>query len=1225
MKKTLRLIAALLVFCFTATCFPPTGLAAGRTTHILTDGGELLTALASASNGDTIQCSGLISVGTSDGTDAPWVIDKNVTIEGGTLTVHRGGIVLNADVTFRNTTIDFTTSMRNAIMANGHTLVLDGVTTSNFSFNLFCGGLILGHEEGQFTVPAPGSMGEIIIQGNTCLQGKDSYGMGNIYAGNLCIGGTDEAHNKPEHNGAPNQFSGNARIRIENHGDPGSGVLPLGQIYAGGAQQRIPVGAAGGKQTTPDPDNYTVSGTVTIEGAKIPSVDGFGSGATNIVYQGNAYLASKTWSGISQLTVETGHLNLEPGSSFRDDPALSVNSGAKLNLAGLNCDLTASSFQGGGSIALGLDQCLTISGQVEGQTGVATGGFSNNASSSRPIDGHTYLQAPQSTDTSFQLLPHSSSPNASLVRDSSGNWTVTGGTSSGDDKLITSFRFVDKQIASSPGEEAAFEMETFIENGDYSYLDYLCLSITINWSTTLTPRADPDGIYEYIYQDNLGEFYAYVADNTLCITSAECGAFTISVSLPRDAVAGGKTLSDTAALTVSGDSTPPDPSLTPIPIPEAVSGLIYTGEEQTGVHEGTGYTLTGHTGTSAGTYTATATLDSGYCWADGTTSPKQILWSIASPAVNSIQVSSTGHKTDYTVGEALDVSGLTIEALYSNGERETLPVTADMVSGFDSSQPAERQTLTIWYEGQSAAYTIQITAAQTPEPPGHSHLWSETWDTDASAHWHSCGADQCPIVENSQKDGYAPHTAGEWIVDQEATATQSGSRYQACVVCGREMARDTIPATGGSSGDSSGDNGSGDNGSGDNDSGDNGSGDNGSGDNGSGDNGSGDNGSGDNGSGDNGSSGGSSGGSSSGGSSDSGSSGGTVSHPDGSTTSTSTNHSTGAVTDTTRRPDGSQTIIETQKDGTVTTTEKAADGSTVKTTEKPDGSSETSVRQADGSSADIRRERDGRTEAVVTLSSQRVDSAQHTGAAVSLPIPPLPLSRETTSTVSVHTGSGQPVKVEIPAQPLPGAVAVLVHPDGTQTVVRTSTPTERGILASIPDGATVKLVDNRKDFGDTGSHWAKDAIDFVSARELFSGKTPFSFAPDSPMTRAMVTTVLAQLDGVDTAGGAVWYENGLNWAVAHGISDGKNPGQLATREQFVSMLYRYAGNPAATEKELNFADADQVSGYAREAMRWAVENGFLSGFGDGTLAPDGQTTRAQAAAMLKRYMEIMVP
>ena len=209
MKKTLRLIAALLVFCFTATCFPPTGLAAGRTTHILTDGNELLTALASASDGDTIQCSGLISVGTSDGTDAPWVIDKNVTIEGGTLTVHRGGIVLDADVTFRNTTIDFTTSMRNAIMANGHTLVLDGVTTSNFSFNLFCGGLILGHEEGQFTVPAPGSMGEIIIRGNTCLQGKDSYGMGNIYAGNLCMGGTDEAHNKPEHNGAPNQFSGN--------------------------------------------------------------------------------------------------------------------------------------------------------------------------------------------------------------------------------------------------------------------------------------------------------------------------------------------------------------------------------------------------------------------------------------------------------------------------------------------------------------------------------------------------------------------------------------------------------------------------------------------------------------------------------------------------------------------------------------------------------------------------------------------------------------------------------------------------------------------------------------------------------------------------------------------------------------------------------------------------------------------------------------------------------
>lgn len=1203
MKKTLRLIAALLVFCFTATCFPPTGLAAGRTTHTLTDGGELLTALASASDGDTIQCSGLISVGTSDGTDAPWVIDKNVTIEGGTLTVHRGGIVLAADVTFRNTTIDFTTSMRNAIMANGHKLVLDGVTTSNFSFNLFCGGLILGHEQNQFTVPDPGPMGEIIIQGNTCLQGKDSYGMGNIYAGNLCMGGTDEAHNAAEDNGAPNQFSGNARIQIEDYGDPGGGVLPLGQIHAGGAQQRIPVGEKGGKETTPDPDNYTVSGTVTIEGAKIPSVDGFGSGATNIVYRGNMNLASKTWSGISQLTVEMGNLSLEPGSSFRDDPALSVASGAKLNLAGLNRDLTASSFQGGGSIALGLDQCLTVSGTVEGQTGVATGGFSSNASSSAPIDGFTYLRAPQSTDTSFQLLPHSSSPNASLVRDSSGNWTVTGGTSSGDDRLIADFYFVDKKIASAPGEEAEFEVEALLQNGESIAVDNSRLTVTVNGSIALTPAEDPDGYYAYIYQDDLHKFSAYAAGYTFNITTDEIGIYTISITLPQEETVGGKILMDAATLFVTEDGSipDPDPSLTPIPIPEAVSGLIYTGEEQTGVHEGTGYTLTGHTGTNAGTYTATATLDSGYCWLDGTTAPKQIFWSIASPAVTSIQVNSTGHKTDYTVGEALDVFGLTIEALYSNGERETLPVTADMVSGFDSSQPAERQTLTIRYEGQSAAYTIQITAAETPEPPGpgHSHLWSEAWDTDASAHWHSCGADQCPILENSQKDGYAPHTAGEWIVDQEATATQSGSRYQACVVCGREMARETIPATGDSSGDGSGDNGSGDNGSGDNGSGDNGG----------------------SGSGDSGSSGGSSGG----GSSDSGSSGGTVSHPDGSTTSTSTNPSTGAVTDTTRRPDGSQTVIETQKDGTVTTTEKAADGSSVKTTEKPDGSSETAVRQADGSSADIRTERDGRTEAVVTLSSQRVDSAQHTGAAVSLPIPPLPLSRETTSTVSVHTGSGQPVKVEIPAQPLPGAVAVLVHPDGTQTVVRTSIPTEQGILASIPDGATVKLVDNRKDFGDTGSHWAKDAIDFVSARELFSGKTPFSFAPDSPMTRAMVTTVLAQLHGVDTAGGAVWYENGLNWAVAHGISDGKNPGQLATREQFVSMLYRYAGNPAATEKELNFADADQVSGYAREAMRWAVENGILSGYGDGTLAPDGQTTRAQAAAMLKRYMEIMVP
>ena len=100
-------------------------------------------------------------------------------------------------------------------------------------------------------------------------------------------------------------------------------------------------------------------------------------------------------------------------------------------------------------------------------------------------------------------------------------------------------------------------------------------------------------------------------------------------------------------------------------------------------------------------------------------------------------------------------------------------------------------------------------------------------------------------------------------------------------------------------------------------------------------------------------------------------------------------------------------------------------------------------------------------------------------------------------------------------------------------------------------------------------------------------------------------------------------QKGIAWAVAQGISDGQNPDSQVTREQFVAMLHRYAGSPAATERELRFSDAEAVGAYAREAVRWAMENGILSGYEDGSLVPKGKATRAQAAAMLARYVKFL--
>ncbi len=93
------------------------------------------------------------------------------------------------------------------------------------------------------------------------------------------------------------------------------------------------------------------------------------------------------------------------------------------------------------------------------------------------------------------------------------------------------------------------------------------------------------------------------------------------------------------------------------------------------------------------------------------------------------------------------------------------------------------------------------------------------------------------------------------------------------------------------------------------------------------------------------------------------------------------------------------------------------------------------------------------------------------------------------------------------------------------------------------------------------------------------------------------------------------FERGL----MNGYGDGNfGPDDWITREQLAVMLWRYSGSPAATNKELYFNDESEISGYALEALRWAVENGVLKGKGGGVLDPKGLTTRAEAAQMLYR-------
>lgn len=151
--------------------------------------------------------------------------------------------------------------------------------------------------------------------------------------------------------------------------------------------------------------------------------------------------------------------------------------------------------------------------------------------------------------------------------------------------------------------------------------------------------------------------------------------------------------------------------------------------------------------------------------------------------------------------------------------------------------------------------------------------------------------------------------------------------------------------------------------------------------------------------------------------------------------------------------------------------------------------------------------------------------------------------------------------------------------------------------------------------------WYAGAVRFVAANSLFDGTAAGLFSPDADMTRAMVMTVLARLDGADTSG-TPWYAAGQSWAVENGVSDGSSLESAVTREQLAAMLYRYADGWASGTAELDgFEDAASISSWAAEAMAWAVGNGIIDGVSEGVLAPQDTATRAHVAAMLQRFVE----
>ena len=333
----------------------------------------------------------------------------------------------------------------------------------------------------------------------------------------------------------------------------------------------------------------------------------------------------------------------------------------------------------------------------------------------------------------------------------------------------------------------------------------------------------------------------------------------------------------------------------------------------------------------------------------------------------------------------------------------------------------------------------------------------------------------------------------------------------------------------------------------------------------------------------------------------------------------------------------SETRTETKKDGTVTEsktetiTSKDGTKSETKSETKTDkngvtsGTETTKTTTANGSTGmtvTTIENGESKTAAEAKVSSKAVEDAKKNGEAVKAPVEvEATRNSDTAPTVKVElpNGTGE-TKVEIPVSNVkPGTVAVLVHPDGTEEIVKNSVPTENGIQLTVDGSATVKIIDNSKGFIDTQDHWAKDAIDFVSARGLVNGMTATIYAPNNSTTRAQLWTILARQNDADLTGGATWFENAQNWAKTKGISDGANPNAAINRAQMVTMLWRAAGQPVAGGAA-SFTDVSADSYYA-QAVSWAVENGITTGVGGGHFDPTATCTRAQIAAFLARSMK----
>lgn len=234
----------------------------------------------------------------------------------------------------------------------------------------------------------------------------------------------------------------------------------------------------------------------------------------------------------------------------------------------------------------------------------------------------------------------------------------------------------------------------------------------------------------------------------------------------------------------------------------------------------------------------------------------------------------------------------------------------------------------------------------------------------------------------------------------------------------------------------------------------------------------------------------------------------------------------------------------------------------------------------------------------------------------------------------INTVSGGGVTVSVPVEKAgAGTVAMIVREDGSKEVIPKSVAVDGSIYVPLDGSAKVVFEDNSKVFKDVKEdNWASDAVSFASSRELFQGTGEGQFSPEKSMTRAMLVTVLYRLEQGTADGYSPvfpdiskdqWYSDAVSWAVKEGIVSGYSDGTFGgdndiSREQLAVLLYRYSGSPKVSGT-LDFFDAGEASDWARDALIWAQQNKIMQG-SDGKVRPKSGASRAEVAQLLMNYV-----